>query len=168
MKYYLLNFYQLFKKQYLLILGLYIGLYSILFLTTMGFNVNPIYFNTLLGCPPITNNIQILWILFQMFCHIYIVFIYLTYEWDSSYEYVLLRESAQKILYKKILLMLFITIFLRLMIFIITYCFFYHVISFPLNSFIYNLVIYLVVTLVVGVLLIIRNRLVNKRNSLSS
>ena len=101
MKYYLLNFYQLAKKQYLLILGMYISLYIILCITTIEITVRPIYFNIILGVPPITNSLQLLWILFQAICHIYIIFTYLTYEQDSSYEYILLRTTKKNIFLQK-------------------------------------------------------------------
>ncbi|GEM_PF-5299121 len=151
MKYYLLNFYQLVKKQYLLILGIYISLYIILCITTIGLTINPIYFNTILGVPPITNSIQILWALFQIGCHIYITFTYLTYEQDSSYEYILLRTSNKDIFLKKTIVILIITSFLRIIIFLFTYMIFHHVITFSTNSFMYNILIYIVITIITSI-----------------
>ena len=148
MKYYLLNFYQLAKKQYLLILGMYISLYIILCITTIEITVRPIYFNIILGVPPITNSLQLLWILFQAICHIYIIFTYLTYEQDSSYEYVLLRTTKKNIFLQKSIVAIIITVTIRTIIFLLTYIIFQHVIEFQKNSFIYNILIYIAITII--------------------
>jgi len=148
MKYYLLNFYQLAKKQYLLILGMYISLYIILCITTIEITVRPIYFNIILGVPPITNSLQLLWILFQGICHIYIIFTYLTYEQDSSYEYILLRTTKKNIFLQKSIVAIIITVTIRTIIFLLTYIIFQHVIEFQKNSFIYNILIYIAITII--------------------
>ena len=148
MKYYLLNFYQLAKKQYLLILGMYISLYIILCITTIEITVRPIYFNIILGVPPITNSLQLLWILFQAICHIYIIFTYLTYEQDSSYEYILLRTTKKNIFLQKSIVAIIITVTIRTIIFLLTYIIFQHVIEFQKNSFIYNILIYIAITII--------------------
>lgn len=155
MIYSFLSFFQLVKKQYLLVFGLYIGSYIILYLTTMGFYVDINNFNTLLGCPPYNSPIQILWTIFQFFCHIYIVFTFLSYEQDSSFEYMILRESYKKTTIKKFLLILLVTILLRIIVFFVTYLFFYNIIKFPFVSFIYNIGIYIIITIIVCFLFIL-------------
>lgn len=152
MKYYLLNFYQLIKKQYLLILGMYISLYIILCITTISLTINKTSFNIIIGLPPITSGIQILWILFQLCSHIYIVFAYLTYEKDSSYEYILLRTSKQKIFLKKLVVAITITVILRIIIFLFTYMIFQHIIAFPKKEFVYNILIYIIITIITSLI----------------
>lgn len=152
MKYYLLNFYQLIKKQYLLILGMYISLYIILCITTISLTINKTSFNIIIGLPPITSGIQILWILFQLCSHIYIVFTYLTYEKDSSYEYILLRTSKQKIFLKKFVVAITITVILRIIIFLFTYMIFQHIIAFSKKEFVYNILIYIIITIITSLI----------------
>lgn len=147
MLYNLLNLYQLIKKPYLLLAYMYLGLYIIIFITT-SFTKNIALFNILLGCPPYTSSIQILWTIFQISCHIYIVFTYLSYEQDSSYEYIILRESYKKILCKKVLVILVATVVLRLFIFFGTYLLFYSKIDFSMTSFFYNIGLYIAVAIV--------------------
>lgn len=148
MLYYLLSFYQLVKKQYLLVFGLYLGLYIILFIITTVFTKTLTEFNILLGVPEYTSALQIIWTLFQISCHAYITYTFFSYEQDSSFEYIILRESYIKNFIKKLILILLITIVIRVIIFFGTYLFFYHSISFNVSSFIYNIVIYLVVSLI--------------------
>lgn len=148
MLYYLLSFYQLVKKQYLLVFGLYLGLYIILFIITTAFTKTLTEFNILLGVPEYTSALQIIWTLFQISCHAYITYTFFSYEQDSSFEYIILRESYLKNFIKKLILILLITIVIRVIIFFGTYLFFYHSISFNISSFIYNIVIYLVVSLI--------------------
>lgn len=148
MLYYLLSFYQLVKKQYLLVFGLYLGLYIILFIITTAFTKTLTEFNILLGVPEYTSALQIIWTLFQISCHAYITYTFFSYEQDSSFEYLILRSSYLKNFIKKLILILLITIVIRVIIFFGTYLFFYHSISFNISSFIYNIVIYLVVSLI--------------------
>lgn len=159
MLYYLLSFYQLVKKQYLLVFGLYLSLYIILFIITTVFTKTLTEFNILLGVPEYTSALQIIWTLFQISCHAYITYTFFSYEQDSSFEYIILRESYIKNFIKKLILILLITIVIRVIIFFGTYLFFYHSISFNVSSFIYNIVIYLVVSLIttIGVLFIKRD-----------
>ena len=148
MLYYLLSFYQLVKKQYLLVFGLYLSLYIILFIITTAFTKTLTEFNILLGVPEYMSTLQIIWTLFQISSHVYVTYSFFSYEQDSSFEYIILRESYIKNFIKKLILILLITIVIRVIIFLGTYVFFYHSISFNVASFIYNIVIYLVVSLI--------------------
>lgn len=142
MLYTLLSFYQLMKKQYKLLGFMCLGIYIIL-LITIGTSRNIYTFGMLLGCPPFVSPAQILWTIFQISCHIYMVYTYLQYEQDSSYEYIILRESEKTILIKKFFLLLAITIFIRLLIFFFTYSFFFSNIDFPITGFFYNIGVYI-------------------------
>lgn len=148
MKYYLLTFYQLIKKSYILVFSLFISLYIILFLITMNFSITMDKFNILLGCPPFQNVIQILWAIFQISCHVYIVYLFFIYESDSSYEYIILRESYEKSIIKKFILIILITLLIRIIIFFGTYLFFYKHISFPIQAFKYNIIVYILVSII--------------------
>lgn len=147
MKYALLNLYQLIKTKYLLISFMYLGLYTILFITTNGFRTNPSSFNIMLGCPPYDYSLQVLWTIFQVSCHVYIVYNFFSCEQDASLEYLILRESYQKLFLKKFIIMICATVITRFIIFLVTYFFYYKLISFPLTSFIYNILIYIVITI---------------------
>lgn len=147
MLYYILSFFQQVKKQFLLIFCLYFGLYVILVFMSLGLDLDLSLFNMLLGCPQYDDMIKILWVLFQTACHIYIVFSFFSYEQDSSFEFLLLRISYQKNFLRKMFFMLGVTVVIRFFLFFGTYLFFYHTISFPWTSFVYNFVFYLMITI---------------------
>lgn len=158
MLYYLLSFYQLVKKQYLLVFGLYLSLYIILFIITTAFTKTLTEFNILLGVPKYTSTLQIIWTLFQISSHAYITYSFISYEQDSSFEYIILRQSYIKNFIKSIILILLITLVIRVIIFSGTYLFFYQSISFNISSFIYNIVIYLLVSLITSITVLFMKR----------
>ena len=158
MSYYILNFLQQVKKQFVLIFFLYLGLYIILFLMSLGLNLDLPIFNMMIGCPKYDDMIKILWTIFQISCHIYITFSFFSYEQDSSFEFLLLRESYKNSFLKKFFLIIFITIFIRLIIFFGTYVFFCNNITFPWISFTFNISIYITVSVITSLAFIFVKR----------
>lgn len=158
MKYCILNFYQLIKKHYLLISGMYIALYIILLLIFYPIDKTITSFNTILGCPPINNTIQILWLLFQISCHVYITYSLLSFEQDSSQEYSILREAYYKTYIKKFILIIFFTLIIRNIIFFITYMFYYKSIVFPIQILIFNTLIYMIISMIIAIITPLLNK----------
>lgn len=74
MKYNLLSLLQSIKKQYLLLFVVYIFLYFIFILYMLSLPADVSLFTILLGLPPYQEGIKIIWMLFQISCHIYITF----------------------------------------------------------------------------------------------
>lgn len=130
---------------------MYLGLYIILFIITNGFHTNPISLNIMLGCPPYNYNLQVLWTIFQVSCHVYIVYNFFSCEQDTSLEYLILRESYKRTFLKKFIVIICATIVIRIIIFFGTYFFYYKLISFPSASFIYNILIYIVITILTSI-----------------
>ena len=159
MKYNLLSLLQSIKKQYLLLFVVYIFLYFIFILYMLSLPVDVSLFTILLGLPPYQEGIKIIWMLFQISCHIYITFTFFTNEWDWSFEFLLLRKLYKKNFIHLLIVISVFTIFIRSFIFLFSYFFFFCDITFSISLFLFNNLLYLVVSVITSFFVLLQSKL---------
>lgn len=103
MKYYRLCFKQLSKQKLWKLLIVYFIIYSMIilvsYLSNFDFDVN--LFNIIIGNFQNDTLLSILWMLFQIIFHTYIIYLFSTYDKTNSFEFIILRESNKNIIQKK-------------------------------------------------------------------
>ena len=159
MKYNLLSLLQSIKKQYLLLFVVYIFLYFIFILYMLSLPADVSLFTILLGLPPYQEGIKIIWMLFQIICHIYITFTFFTNEWDWSFEFLLLRKLYKKNFIHLLIVISVFTIFIRSFIFLFSYFFFFCDITFSISLFLFNNLLYLVVSVITSFFVLLQSKL---------
>lgn len=159
MKYNFLSLLQAIKKQYLLLFVVYIFLYFIIFLYMVMLPMDISSFMKLVGIPPYFDGIKILWMLFQIFCHIYITYIFFTKEWDSSFEFLLLRKSYKKNFIHTFIVNCIFTIIIRSFIFIFSYFCFFSDITFSFYLFVINIALYLIIAIITSFFVLLQSKL---------
>ena len=154
MKYYRLCFKQLSKQKLWKLLIVYFIIYSMIilvsYLSKFDFDVN--LFNIIIGNFQNDTLLSILWMLFQIIFHTYIIYLFSTYDKTNSFEFIILRESNKNIIQKKILLLLAITILFRIIVFLFTYFIFFRSINFPYYSLGFNLCIHIVIVIIASII----------------
>lgn len=153
MKYYRLYFKQLFKLKLYKLFFLYFILYGMLLLVfyLSNFDFDVYLFNIIIGNFQMDTLLSVLWMLFQVIFHIYIVYLFTTYDKIASFEFIVLRESNRLIVRKKILILLTSTLLFRMAMFLFTYFVFFRSISFPYCSLVFNLCVYIIIVFVVSI-----------------
>ncbi len=119
--------------------------------------INNTSYAIVLGNYNIYNNgfISMLWLLFQSFLIIYIQLNYLTYEFDNSFEFIILRKPLIIIVFQKIFTISIVNIIFKLLSIGITYIILskYYVIGF--NIMISNIIYIFVLSFVSFVLFVL-------------
>lgn len=105
-------------------------------------------FTKLVGIPPSFDGVKILWMLFQISCHVYITYTFFTNDKDHSLEFLLLRESSKKNFLNKFVVICIFTIVIRSFLFFATYFCFFRDLIFSIPLFFINIILYLVVSIV--------------------
>ena len=130
MKYNFFSLFEAIKKQYFLLFIVYLFLYFMILLYMVMLPMDISSFTKLVGIPPYFDGVKILWMLFQISCHVYITYTFFTNDKDHSLEFLLLRESNKKNFLNKFVVICIFTIIIRSFIFLATYfCFFRDVCS---------------------------------------
>lgn len=104
-------------------------------------------FTKLVGIPPYFDGVKILWMLFQISCHVYITYTFFT-DKDHSLEFLLLRESNKKNFLNKFVVICIFTIIIRSFIFLATYFCFFRDLDFSIPLFFINIMLYLAISIV--------------------
>ena len=95
--------------------------------------------------------LEYIWIGFQLFVTIFISYKVYSYDLDNSPEFIRLREKKTKIMINKFIILTFFIIIIRIILFvIINFCFPY--IKFHFETFFLNIIIYLLLTIIVGII----------------
>ena len=150
MKYNFFRLLESIKKRYLFLFIIYLFLYFMIFLYMVMLPMDISSFTKLVGIPPYFDGIKVLWILFQISCHVYITYTFFMSDKDRSLEFLLLRESNKKNFLNKFAVICIFTIIIRSFIFLVTYfCFFYELI-FSLSLFFVNIILYLFISIIVS------------------
>lgn len=159
MKYNFLSLLEAIKKQYLLLFVVYLFLYFMIFLYMVMLPMDISAFTRLVGIPPFFDSITILWMLFQVCCHIYITYTFFTREWDRSFEFLLLRKSYRKNFTHIFIVISIFTIIIRSFIFLFSYFCFFSDISFPFPLFWFNIILYLIVSIITSVFVLFQTKI---------
>lgn len=117
MKYNFFSLFEAIKKQYFLLFIVYLFLYFMIFLYMVMLPMDISSFTKLVGIPPYFDGVKILWMLFQISCHVYITYTFFTNDKDHSLEFLLLRESNKKNFLNKFVVICIFTIIIRSFIF---------------------------------------------------
>lgn len=150
MKYNFFRLLESIKKQYFLLFIVYLFLYFMIFLYMVMLPMDISSFTKLVGIPPYFDGVKVLWMLFQVSCHVYVTYTFFTNDKDRSLEFLLLRESNKKNFLNKFAVICIFTIVIRSFIFLVTYfCFFYEFI-FSLSLFFVNIILYLFISIIVS------------------
>lgn len=158
MKYNLFRLLQSLKKQYLLLFVVYIFIYFIFMLYMVSLPIDSSLFRILLGLPPYQEEIKILWMLFQVCCHIYITYTFFTSEWEHSFEFLLLRKSYKKNFVHLLVVICIFTIFIRSIIFIFSYFLLFRTILFSISLFLFNNILYLIVSIITSLFVLLQSK----------
>lgn len=67
------------------------------------------------------NFISMLWCIFQSLLIIYIQYNFLIYEFENSFEFILLRKPLYIIFFHKIIVILFLNIIIKIFVYFVTY-----------------------------------------------
>lgn len=109
------------------------------------------------------NLLEFLWILFQYLIVIYITLLFVIYDKDNSIEFLILRNSLNKIyFYKLVILLIFILIY-RIIIYGIVYLFLRKYIIFSVKSFILSITVPLLVMFIVFSIVVIFSKISDKK-----
>lgn len=159
MKYNFLSLFEAIKKQYLLLFIVYVFLYFMIFLYMAMLPMDISSFTRLVGIPPYFDNVKILWMLFQVCCHIYITYTFFVREWDRSFEFLLLRKSYKKNFIHILIVISIFTIIIRSFIFLFSYFCFFSDISFSFPLFWFNIILYLIVSIITSIFVLFQTKI---------
>ena len=148
MKYNFFSLFEAIKKQYFLLFIVYLFLYFMIFLYMVMLPMDISSFTKLVGIPPYFDGVKILWMLFQISCHVYITYTFFTNDKDHSLEFLLLRESNKKNFLNKFVVICIFTIIIRSFIFLATYFCYFRDLDFSIPLFFINIMLYLAISIV--------------------
>lgn len=147
MKYNFFSLFEAIKKQYFLLFIVYLFLYFMILLYMVMLPMDISSFTKLVGIPLYFDGVKILWMLFQISCHVYITYTFFT-DKDHSLEFLLLRESNKKNFLNKFVVICIFTIIIRSFIFLATYFCFFRDLDFSIPLFFINIMLYLAISIV--------------------
>ncbi len=150
MKYNFFRLLELIKKRYLFLFIVYLFLYFMILLYMVMLPMDISSFTKLVGIPPYFDGIKVLWMLFQISCHVYITYIFFTSDKDHSLEFLILRESSKTNFLNKLVVICIFTFIIRTFIFLVTYFCFFHELTFSLALFFVNIILYLFISIIVS------------------
>ncbi|MDD6756741.1 MAG: hypothetical protein PUE33_01580 [bacterium] len=148
MKYNFFSLFEAIKKQYFLLFIVYLFLYFMILLYMVMLPMDISSFTKLVGIHPYFDGVKILWMLFQISCHVYITYTFFTNDKDHSLEFLLLRESNKKNFLNKFVVICIFTIIIRSFIFLATYFCFFRDLDFSIPLFFINIMLYLAISIV--------------------
>lgn len=135
MKYNFFSLFEAIKKQYFLLFIVYLFLYFMIFLYMVMLPMDISSFTKLVGIPPYFDGVKILWMLFQISCHVYITYTFFMNDKDHSLGFLLLRESSKKNFLNKFVVICIFTIIIRSFVFLLHIFVFFVNLLFPYHYF---------------------------------
>lgn len=95
--------------------------------------------------------LDVVWMLFQIILVVYSTIIFMCYEIQNSMEFIILRQSFNKLFYCKFLFWIVVIVLFRIFLFVLTYILFINYFSFKISIFLKNILIYVFISFMVAI-----------------